>query len=199
MTDEPTPYGPDDYLELLLKLSAGFASYSAPSGRMTITADVEWAGEFNPTRHRTTTLLDRRPLGLVQVRELTAAGMGVYEAAQRVFRVPEPAIPKTLPGQVNWLHRTAAGRAAALAAGFTPAAGTVRRWKAGTQHPSRRYAEALEQAAAAYRQERAGRWRARRADARARLDPAAAAVGDELTDEIGEPVRFFNISDLYFR
>ena len=198
MTGTPSDYSDDDYLSLMRALAAAFARFSGAAGRMTITADIEWAGEYNPRRHRTTTFFAYRTLNLSTVRAHTDAAMKAFDQAQKVFKVARPSAPKTRAGQINWLNRTAAGRQAAAEAGFTPSARTLRRWAAGTQAPSKRYTDALNRAVAAHQEAREAAWHNRRTDAENRLHKLAKAAGDALTAEIGEPVRFFNVSDLDF-
>lgn len=205
MTGEPTPYGDDDYWALVKYLAAAFETWPAEHGRMTIRADIEWAGEYNPRAHRTTTLFRERPLYLKRVRELTGRAMGLFGEIPKPYTVKAPNIPVTFSGQLNWLTGTKAGREHAAGAGFSPGPQTLRRWKAGTQKPSKKNREALIAAGERYHEQRHAEWEQRR-DAQAarvsagehRFAAAARAVGDALTAEIREPARFFDISDLYF-
>lgn len=205
MTGDPTPYDDDSYLSLLRALAAAFSSYGSDHGKMTITADIEWAGEYNPRPHRTTTFFQHRALQLKKIRWMTATAVRLYGEVPKPYTVAAPNIPKTFSGQLNWLTGTKAGREHAAGAGFSPSPQTLRRWKAGTQQPSKKNREALVAAGTRYHDQRHAEW-AQRRDAQAarvsagerRFHAAAKAAGDALTAEIGEPVRFFNISDLYF-
>lgn len=205
MTGNPTDYGDGDYQELLRALAAAFSSYGGDHGKMTVTADIEWAGEYNPSRHRTTTFFQHRALNLKKIRLLTSLAVQLGAQIPKPYTVAAPNIPKTFSGQLNWLTGTKAGRAHAATAGFSPGPQTLRRWKAGTQQPSKKNREALIAAGTRYHDQRIAEWEQRRdtqaalvSAAENRFLGAARVVGDALTAEIGEPVRFFHVSDLYF-
>lgn len=203
MTGNPTPYADDDYERLVKLLHAAFGQYGpGEPSIMTVKADIEWAGDYNPTRHRATTMDDLRGLNS-RVRPQVEAAMAAWEAIPKPYTVGRPNIPVTFSGQLNWLTKTKAGRAHAETAGFRPSPRTLKRWAAGTQQPSKRNREALEAAGRRYHDQRISEWEARRdaADARrsaalGRFQAAARTAGDGLSSVMeqryGVQIRLFN-------
>lgn len=188
MTDDPTPYDEDSAWDLVTMLGAAFARWSSNQGRMTITADIEWAGEFNPRPHRTTTFWAHDPLQLAVVRAATDAALAARASAAAVFARPAPL---STTAQINFLRRTRGGRATWSDHGLTVTERTVQRWLAGTQHPNKANLQRLRTASEDHHAARVNA-------AQARSEAASLEAAYALSDELNEPVRFFNVSDLYF-
>lgn len=187
MTGNATSYDDASALDLVVALDLAFTSYHDGRGRMTITADIEWAGDYNPRPHRTTTLFSAQALHLAGVREATAAAMAALDAHERAIGARRP---KSVPAQVRALSQ-----ARWQAAGLTVTPKTVARWLAGTQQPSKINRAKLQRATDEHYQLRVNRTAATvQTTARA----AADALSTAIRDICGSEVRFFNVSDLEF-
>lgn len=186
MTGDPTDYTDEDVWDLVRWLNLALNRHAGAQGRMTITADIEWAGEYNPRRHRTTTFWSSRGLDLTRIRPAVEAALRARHALENLQARPAP---KSLGARINFLQRTKAGRDAWTGAGLNVSAGTLRRWRAGTQAPSKANRQRLDMAVGQLREQQLG-------GALSRADKAAHAAANALTAAIGEPVRFFNVSGL---
>jgi len=188
MTGEPTPYDESAGWDLVTMLAQAFATWASDRGRMTITADIEWAGEYNPRRHRTTTFWSHTALNLRGVRAATDAAMAARKSAETIFSRPAP---KSTGAQIRFLRRTSAGRAVWARAGLSVTDRTIGRWLAGTQKPNKANLARIQEAAREHHAQRVN-------SAQAKSERLAVEAAYALTDAIGEPVRFFDVSDLDF-
>jgi hypothetical protein len=187
VTGAATDYTEDDVEELFNRLVDALSDFGGDDGQVKITADIEWAGEYNRKRHRTTTLA---PMDLSGVREAVQNAVDAQAAGMLAGRRPPP---KGVAAQVRALQRTKAGRSMWERAGLSVSPRTVARWLAGTQRPSKANRERLEQAALQQHYDK-------RSAARGRTAAAKRAAVDAFTEVVqekyGSEIRFFNISDL---
>ncbi len=188
MSGDSTDYSDDDCESLLRWLADAFGDDGPDTGRLTVTANIEWAGEYNKQAHRTTTT---STLDLSAVKAATAAGVAAQVAAARVARGRPP---QGWHAQLRQLTGSKAGYAAADRAGLTVTARTLTKWLSDPDHPVRASDRAkIERAAIQMQYDRAAR-------ARERVDRAAREAADALSAaieaEYGSQVRFFNITDL---
>jgi hypothetical protein len=211
-TGTPTEYAPADEAALEAAVEEAWANYVSgdeddePDAsdwfedldddeptptKITITADIEWAGTFNPTAHRTTTLRD---LDLGAVRAAAARAAEATTAA----RAARPLASYRATGwhaQIKALTGTRAGQAAADRAGINVTPRTLLAWLGDERTPTRANQDRIAQAYAEIRDRPL-------AEARARATAAHGEVAHALTAAVreayGAEVRFFNISHLEF-
>lgn len=155
------------------------------SGSMTVTADVEWAGSYNPQVHRTTTLTG---LDLTGVREAVANHRSANADAARLGRASAPTL-----GVADAVRQVfGSNRAAATALGVTIR--TVQRWVKGDSRPKPGHAARL---TAAVQQQHTDRVADAKAAAGRSRRAVADAVSAAISDRYGAEVRLFNITDLH--
>lgn len=157
---------------------------------ITITADIEWAGSYNPRPHRTTRLVGLDLSGMhVALKARRQAAAALDRAEKRAGRMKA----KGWHAQLRELTRTKAGYAAADGAGLNVSRRTLTRWLAETQAPSKANQDRI---AAAYRELARGPVERARSTAAARSSAVADALTRAVKRTYGADVRFFNISDL---
>lgn len=159
--------------------------------RMRITADIEWAGDYNRRAHRTTTLdgLDLSNIGPT-VRRVGEARKNVGAA-----RVLGSYRAVGWHAQLRELVSTKAGQAAAARAGLAPTKRTLVAWLARDREPQPRNVEKIHGAYDAMRRRYV-------LDAQESLERANHALTERLnravTKRYGVPVRFFDITAMKF-
>jgi hypothetical protein len=191
VTGNPSNYNgeSDDFLELIKALHDAFSRYAGDRGYMEVSADVEWGGDYNPKRHRTTTL---GPLQLAALRKAVTDAMAVMNASAKTYtKMP----PKTIGAQIRALQGNKFGRDAWSQAGLSPSPRTVARWLAGTQKPSKANREKLERATLTNHYNARGRAASRAGKA---YERAAEALNDSLRGCYEAEIRLFNVLYLEF-
>lgn len=150
MTGDPSPYDDQDVWKLVYLLNGAFTRYGpGDPDNMEVEADIQWAGEFNPKRRRTTRLDRLRGRGLPKVRAAAAEAVALDQVKSR------PA-PKSPGAQVRALQKTKAGRAHWARAGLDVKPRTIRRWLSGGK-PSAGNLAKLQAATTSWHTEREGR------------------------------------------
>jgi hypothetical protein len=155
---------------------------------ITITADIEWAGSYNPQPHRTTRLVGLKLGGVrAALRAARAAGVDIGKARTRAGRMKA----KGWHAQLRELTRTKAGYAAA--SNIDVSARTLKGWLSTRQAPTRANQAKIAEAYASLRD-------APVKTAERRAVAMQGAVADALTaavaDQYGAQVRFFSITQL---
>jgi len=187
VTGPATDYTDDDVDELFRWLADEGQDFNWGWVQVKITADIEWAGEYNRKKHRTTTLA---PMDLSAVQAAIQAAVAAQSAAMLAARRPPP---KSVGAQVRALQRTKGGRNEWERVGLNVTPRTIARWLAGTQAPSKANREKLKEAS--WRQHYARTTAARERVARMKRE-AVDAFTHEVEEKYGNEIRFFNISDL---
>ncbi len=188
MTGPADDYTDNDVDELFRWLADAMNDWTADTGQFKITADIEWAGEYNRKRHRTTTL---EPMRLGVVRAAVAAGV-VAQSRSAVAQRSPGWLRGGWHAQIKELTRTKAGYAAADRAGLTVTARTLLGWLSGETTPSKANRDKIERASIQLQYERAA---AARSKSREAMRAAVDAFTEVVEAPYGSEIRFFNITD----
>ena len=185
MSGDGDPYSDDDIEDIFQRLVDALLNRDDPVGQVKVTADIQWAGEYNRKKHRPTTL---DPVNFGGVRDKVQAAVDMQDRSMTAGRRPPP---KSVGAQVRALRRTKAGRDAWEQAGLTATPRTVARWLSGKQAPSKANRERLERAALSQHYARSAASRERVAQARRE---AVDAFTETIQEPYGSDIRLFNIT-----
>jgi hypothetical protein len=185
-------YSDDEVDELYDELADALGEYGGRGGgdvaRITVTARIEWAGEYVNSRGGVRTVhLD--PMNVRPVREAMAKAQRLEVLAARGPLSSYKA--KGWSAQLKQLSKTERGREALREAGFAPSRETLRRYGHGSQSPGRANREKIAQAYGDARNPGRG-W------AKARRDVADALTGVMKAQYGGSNIRFRDIEELRF-
>lgn len=191
MSDDGTEYDPGEIDELVDAIDQAYADYDQRKGHnratprsLEVTAQVEWAGEFQGpggVRHVNLGARGGMSVDLARVRDAMKQTGGPLKS----YRA------KGWQAQLRQLGAVKRGPGAKQAAGLSPSRETLRRWENGSQKPSKANRERIQEA---YNQ--------LRNPSGMTPDQAKAKAAEALTDALynayGSVVRFRDIRTFKF-